>query len=140
MAVKTAQYYSLRHERVTYTPADTAKYVERAIYHTEVPVGSCHISIRADLLPRHVQLFNPHSVAKFRLSEFAREKNFVVSLTGEGADELFLGYSPFRNDVLLAMRSRGGSEAVKAEKLREAVLLKEGPSILTGSMPEDTPK
>ena len=38
VAVKTAQYYSLRQERVTYTLADTVNYAERAIYHTEFPV------------------------------------------------------------------------------------------------------
>ena len=83
---------------------------------------------------------NPHAIAKLRLSEHAREKNFVVSLTGEGSDEILLGYAPFRSDLLLEMRSKGGALAAKAEKYLSAVLSKEGSSVLTGTMPDHIPK
>ncbi|KAF8586030.1 adenine nucleotide alpha hydrolases-like protein [Ramaria rubella] len=107
LAAKTAQYYSLPHECVTFTLADTAKYVERTLYHTEIPAN------------------NPHAVAKFRLSEFAQKKGFVVALTGEGSDELMLGYPSFRAELLLELRSKGGTIAERAERLRVDVFNKE---------------
>jgi len=83
---------------------------------------------------------NPHAIAKLRLSEYAREKNFAVSLTGEGSDEILLGYAPFRSDLCLEMRSKGGELAAKADKYLSAVLSKEGSSVLTGIMPDHIPK
>ncbi|KAF8586970.1 hypothetical protein K439DRAFT_1659313 [Ramaria rubella] len=121
LATKTSQYYSLPHECVTVTLADTAKYAEKSFYHTEIPV------------------FNPHAIAKFRLSEFAREKGFVVALTGEGSDEMFLGYSNFRSDLLLELRSKGGAEAERARKLA-SFLSREMATAITAPLPEDTPR
>lgn len=43
---------------------------------------------------------NPHGVAKYLLSRYVRDLGFRVVLTGEGADEVFSGYSTFRNDLL----------------------------------------
>jgi len=43
---------------------------------------------------------NPHGVAKFLLSRYVQQLGFRVVLTGEGADEVFSGYSTFRNDLL----------------------------------------
>lgn len=43
---------------------------------------------------------NPHGVAKFLLSRYVQSLDFKVVLTGEGADEVFAGYSTFRNDVI----------------------------------------
>ena len=107
---------------MNFTSDDAARLCEKTIYHTEFPV------------------VNPHSVAKFRLSEFAREKNFVVSLTGEGSDELMLGYSPFRMDVLLELRSCGQSAEV--ERLMVEFNKKEanGSTFLHDAFPETTPR
>jgi asparagine synthase (glutamine-hydrolysing) len=122
IAAKSAQHFSLKHERVLFTAEDTVRYTEKTIYHTEIAV------------------INPHSVAKFCLSEFAHKKGFVVALTGEGADELLLGYSPFRLDTLLEMRSRG--EGVKSRQLMEDFNRKEtkGMAVMLGTLPMDTPR
>ena len=47
---------------------------------------------------------NPHGVAKYLLSKYVRDLGFRVVLTGEGADEVFSGYSTFRNDLLKLSR------------------------------------
>lgn len=83
---------------------------------------------------------NPHSIAKLRLSEFAMDKDFVVSLTGEGSDEILLGYAPFRSDLLLEMLGKGGDLAAKAKDYMSEVLSKECTSVLTGTMPDYIPK
>ena len=44
--------------------------------------------------------WNPHGVAKFLLSRAVRQAGIKVVLTGEGADELLLGYSWFQLDHL----------------------------------------
>ena len=44
---------------------------------------------------------NAHGVAKYLLSRAVRDAGFKVVLTGEGADEIFAGYPPFRRDMLL---------------------------------------
>ncbi|KAF8589346.1 N-terminal nucleophile aminohydrolase [Ramaria rubella] len=122
LATKTAKHYSLPQDVVTYTLADTAKYVEKTLYHTEIPLA------------------NPHAIAKFRLSEYAREKGFVVALTGEGSDEILLGYSSFRSDILLDLRSKGGASAERAERLMRDVFSKEVWTPLNGVMPDETPR
>ena len=122
MAAKSAHHFSLQHERVDFTAEDAVQFAEKAIYHTEIAV------------------INPHSVAKFCLSEFAHKKGFIVALTGEGADELLLGYSPFRLDLLLEMRSRGEGE--KSRQLLEDFNRKEtkGMTVMLGTLPLDTPR
>ena len=122
MAAKSAQYFSLKHERVDFTAEDAVRFAVQTIYHTEIPV------------------VNPHAVAKFCLSEFAHKKGFIVALTGEGADELLLGYSPFRLDALLEMRSHGEGE--KSRQLLEDFNRKEtkGMTVMLGDLPMDTPR
>ncbi|HEY9841818.1 MAG TPA: asparagine synthase (glutamine-hydrolyzing), partial [Candidatus Obscuribacterales bacterium] len=58
-------------------------------------------------LPETVRLgeglsINGHTVAKFLLNQEIRAAGFRVALTGEGADELLLGYAHFRQDLGLA--------------------------------------
>jgi asparagine synthase (glutamine-hydrolysing) len=122
VAVKSAEFYNVKHEKINVTAEDTALNVERAIYHTEMP------------------LLNPHSIAKFCLAEFAHQKGFVVALTGEGSDELLLGYSPFRMDVILDMRARGQGD--KVDKLMDDFKKKEakGAAIMLGQFPAESPR
>ena len=44
---------------------------------------------------------NSHLVAKYLLSGLIKEKGYKVVLTGEGSDELFLGYPHFKKDLNL---------------------------------------
>jgi asparagine synthase (glutamine-hydrolysing) len=43
---------------------------------------------------------NAHAAAKLRLSRALRDAGFKAVLTGEGADEVFLGYAHLRSDAL----------------------------------------
>ncbi|HWF47358.1 MAG TPA: asparagine synthase (glutamine-hydrolyzing), partial [Bryobacteraceae bacterium] len=58
---------------------------------------------------------NAHCIAKFALSEAARDAGFKVVLTGEGADEILGGYSIFVKDAV-----RHGSE-IEREALRNSL-------------------
>lgn len=60
--------------------------LEDSLWHTELPA------------------FNLHGVGKFLLSKLAREHVKVV-LTGEGADEVFLGYPYFKNECYSSAES-----------------------------------
>ncbi|KZN63270.1 hypothetical protein N473_17735 [Pseudoalteromonas luteoviolacea CPMOR-1] len=64
-----------------------SEYFEKAVLHNEQPI------------------FNSNSVAKYILSQKVRESGHKVVLTGEGADEIFYGYSHFRKDLALNIRS-----------------------------------
>ncbi len=43
---------------------------------------------------------NGHLAGKYFLSEAIRKQGFIVTLSGEGSDEIFAGYPHFREDVL----------------------------------------
>jgi asparagine synthase (glutamine-hydrolysing) len=88
---------------------------------TPVPVTQSQI---ADALPAalwHAEtlLINGHAVAKYLLSRAVRDAGIKVVLTGEGADEVFAGYPPFRCDKLLHDPRLSGIEAAT---LRAGVL------------------
>jgi asparagine synthase (glutamine-hydrolysing) len=70
--------------------------LERCLWHVETPLG--------DLAP----------VGKFLLSDLAR-RHVKVVLTGEGADEVFLGYRVFRDAV-----NRGNSPSFSRRRLLSA--------------------
>lgn len=55
-------------------------------------------------------LVNGHASAKYLLSKAVREAGIKVVFTGEGSDELFGGYIPFRRDMLLH-HSQGRTDA-----------------------------
>lgn len=66
-----------------------------------VPVTTADLAAH---LPETVRLgeglsVNGHTVAKFLLNRAIRAAGFRVALTGEGADELLLGYAHFRQDL-----------------------------------------
>jgi asparagine synthase (glutamine-hydrolysing) len=105
---------------VNFTSEDAARFAEKTIYHTEIPIT------------------NPLAVAKLCLSRFAREKDFIVSLSGEGSDELFLDYSSFRLEILLEMRSCGEAQVIMAEPLAEKLSDKD--TTLPGTISKGTPR
>jgi len=66
-----------------------------------VPVDD---GVVAELLPAAIAAsegacINAHAAAKLALSRAVRSDGYEVVLTGEGADEVFLGYAHFRSDL-----------------------------------------
>lgn len=99
-AKRTADAFGARHHVVDITADALADNFSRSIWHTETVC------------------FNAHSVAKFILSKAVRDKGFKVVLTGEGADEIFGGYSAFRRDMIL-YNSEGQDPNYVAEYLKQ---------------------
>lgn len=79
-----ASHLGTRHSSIAVSSADIAANFPSAVYHAEVP------SFRAAFVPM------------FLLSRHARDAGIKVILSGEGADEAFLGYSLFRETPLRA--------------------------------------
>ncbi len=77
---------------------------------------------------------NASTAAKYLLSRSAREAGYKVILTGEGADEIFAGYVPFRQDMLL-YDSEGQDEQTRERLLEE---LKLNNPVSEGLFPEGT--
>ena len=90
------------HHRVPINPGDLAENFAEALYHFETPV------------------FNSSGVAKFVLSKKVREAGYKVVITGEGSDEIFGGYLPFRLDMLLN-EGAGDDPAAFAERLKNTI-------------------
>ncbi len=109
IAAKMAKSVGARHHIIPVSQQDLADNFERSIWHSET---IC---------------LNAHSVAKFMLSRAVHQQGFKVVLTGEGADEIFAGYPPFRNDLLNSQ-----SDSANAEKQRTA--LKQANKITAGLM------
>ncbi len=86
---------------------DEAKVAEAVAKRLRAPFYcfEVHDGVRADKFRSavmHNETFtHGHMVAKHILSERARDLGYKVVLTGEGADEVFAGYSPFRWDSAL---------------------------------------
>lgn len=70
--------------------------------HHIIPVNQEHLADNFSQSIWHSETLcmNAHSVAKFMLSKAVSKQGFKVVLTGEGADEIFAGYSSFRSDLL----------------------------------------
>ncbi|MDH3325378.1 MAG: asparagine synthase (glutamine-hydrolyzing) [Gammaproteobacteria bacterium] len=83
VAERAANAFGAKYNTVNVSSDDLADNFEKSIWHTE---SIC---------------FNSHSVAKFILSDAVSKQGFKVVLTGEGADEVFGGYSAFRQDMIL---------------------------------------
>lgn len=74
---------------------------------------------------------NLQMVAKFLLTRLARDSGFKVMLTGEGADELLLGYAGFRMDLLISMLEGPEAPRVRAMLSR---LAEEGQGVAAQSL------
>ncbi|WP_405776064.1 asparagine synthase (glutamine-hydrolyzing) [Streptomyces sp. NBC_00859] len=79
-----AGHLGTRHSAVTVTAADLAAAFPSAVYHAEVPA------------------FRTAFVPMYLLSRHVRDAGIKTVLSGEGADEAFLGYSLFRETMLRA--------------------------------------
>ncbi|MFT4926873.1 MAG: asparagine synthase (glutamine-hydrolyzing) [Phenylobacterium sp.] len=97
IAQKMAKQAGAKHHIFQVTQEQLADNFEQAIYHTET------------------YSMNAHNVAKFLLSKAVRDKGFKVVLTGEGADEVFAGYSAFRGDLINQQGDSQRSEQQLAE-------------------------
>ncbi|MFH8346374.1 asparagine synthase (glutamine-hydrolyzing) [Streptomyces sp. NPDC018045] len=79
-----AEHLGTRHSAICVTGADIAESFESAVYHAEVPA------------------FRTAFVPMYLLSRHVRDAGIKTVLSGEGADEAFLGYSLFRETLLRA--------------------------------------
>lgn len=77
-----AEHLGTRHSTVPITSADITDNFPAAVYHAEVPT------------------FRTSFVPMFLLSRHVRDAGIKTILSGEGADEAFLGYSLFRETLL----------------------------------------
>lgn len=81
LATQTAAHLHARHHVVPVSDADVADHFADAVVSGE---GVC---------------INAHAAAKLLLSRAIRRAGFKVVLTGEGADEVLLGYAHLRSDL-----------------------------------------
>ncbi len=88
-AALAADYLGLRSHVINATPDKIAGSFERMVRHAEQPV------VRSAPAPLML------------LSALARERGYVVVLTGEGADEFFGGYDLYREALLRERIARG---------------------------------
>ncbi|MFH8410885.1 asparagine synthase (glutamine-hydrolyzing) [Streptomyces sp. NPDC018019] len=79
-----AAHLGTRHSAISVTGADIAENFESAVHHAEVPA------------------FRTAFVPMYLLSRHVRDAGIKTVLSGEGADEAFLGYSLFRETLLRA--------------------------------------
>ncbi len=95
---QTSKFIGTNHTSLRVTHDDIARDFPMAVYHSEVP------------------LFRTALVPLYTLSKLVREHGIKVVLTGEGSDEIFLGYDIFKETNLLDRWMNGADEAEK-EKL-----------------------
>ncbi|HVY44222.1 MAG TPA: asparagine synthase (glutamine-hydrolyzing), partial [Minicystis sp.] len=77
-------FFGTEHEAVRVGPGDVARAFPQAMWHAEVPA------------------FRTAFVPMFLLARAARAAGVVVVLSGEGADETFLGYDVFKETLVRA--------------------------------------
>ncbi|TQV84564.1 asparagine synthase (glutamine-hydrolyzing) [Aliikangiella coralliicola] len=97
IATRMAEKVKAKHHIISVSQEDLADNFLKSIWHSET---IC---------------MNAHSVAKFMLSRAVHDKGFKVVLTGEGADEVFAGYPPFRSDMLNMLDDKANSEKLLDE-------------------------
>ncbi len=101
---------------------DDTKYDERAIAQEMAKHSGaefCPIEITSQDLADNFEsavvagetlLTNGHAIAKYLLSRAVNHAGFKVVLTGEGADEVFGGYAPFKRDMILYNSKNSAAE------------------------------
>ncbi|WP_159850071.1 asparagine synthase (glutamine-hydrolyzing) [Nocardia sp. CY41] len=77
-ATEVAQRYGTRHTQVELDPRQFPDLIGKFVAHLDQPNNA------------------PHSLATFGLFEHIHDAGFKVAVTGDGADELFAGYTRFR--------------------------------------------
>lgn len=82
LAQETANFLNINLIKIPVNINDIVNYLPTAIYHAEGTSINGHIS------------------AKYILNKTIKEHNIKVALTGEGADEIFMGYSHLKQDYL----------------------------------------
>ena len=87
-AAATAQHFGIANTPIDITLPDLINNLEASVWHTELPV------------------MNSHSSAKYVLSERASQSRKAV-LTGSGADEFFIGYAMYSQQVLMEQKRIG---------------------------------
>ncbi|WP_414167377.1 asparagine synthase (glutamine-hydrolyzing) [Streptoverticillium reticulum] len=92
-----ASHLGTRHSSIAVTAADIAEAFPSAVYHAEVPA------------------FRTAFVPMYLLSRHVRTAGVKTILSGEGADEAFLGYSLFRETLLRASWNELPDEERKAK-------------------------
>lgn len=95
---EVSRFLGTRHESVRISHADIARTFPEALFHAEVPA------------------FRSAFVPMFLLSQTARAAGIKVVLTGEGADEAFLGYDLFK-ETILRTTFRSLDQEARREKL-----------------------
>ena len=97
---KVAKSYNTKHKSILISDKDIVNNFQKAIYHAEVPV------FRSALVPMYL------------LSKIVQDAGIKVILSGEGADETFLGYNIFK-DTLLRLSWKKMSNHERIEKLKK---------------------
>lgn len=119
---------------------EMAKFV--GTHYHPVPISQAKIAEGMEDALWHAERFflNGHGVAKYFLSEATRDAGYKVVLTGEGSDEIFAGYSHFRQDKILYDESLNSTERAAAfHALAESNTVSQG-MLLAAHPGEDTLK
>ena len=98
-AAATAQHFGVANTPIDITLQDLARHLEASVWHTELPV------------------MNSHSSAKYVLSSEASKSRKAV-LTGSGADEFFIGYTMYSQQVLMDQKKQGANGDIE-RRLKE---------------------
>jgi asparagine synthase (glutamine-hydrolysing) len=98
-AARAAEVIGTNHHELAVTKQKLWDNLERCLWFSEVPFVT--------LAP----------VGKYLLSELAR-RHVTVVLTGEGADEVFLGYRAFFRDAIRDTRSGGSATSAQRRRLK----------------------
>ncbi|OAI39373.1 asparagine synthetase B [Planctomycetaceae bacterium SCGC AG-212-D15] len=101
-------------------PYDERTQAEEAAGLLNSPLSTLRMTSRdiADAYPEVIRIaeapvLDTASACTLRLAQHVRKNGFVVSLSGEGADEAFAGYIWFKLDPLIGMLGRHGYGAVR---------------------------
>ncbi len=95
-ARRTAELFGTRHHEVVIDHEDFREFLPRLVHHQDEPIA------------------DPVCVPLYFVAELARKHGVIVSLVGEGADELFFGYDVY--DRMRRMTERWWNPLVRAPR------------------------